>query len=321
MLFVDNENVTDPRLNLAIEEHLLRDLKTSEDLLLFYIDEPSVIVGRNQNTLEEINQNYVEAQGMHVVRRLSGGGTVYHDLGNLNFSFILRRGKENLVDYRKFTAPVVQALVAMGIPAEFDGRNGLLLGGRKISGCASYSMASGMVMHGTLLFDADLTRLQAALQVKPGQVISKGIKSVRSQVTNLREHLKEPMDFAAFRRRLLLGLFAGCAEIPRYPLSVQDWQAIRRLAEERYMTWEWNWGRSPDFTVQKTAHFPRGEITAQIHVQHGLIHAIDFHSDLFSQEDFKRWEQRLVGARYERQSLAAALAGEGALAEFLELLY
>jgi lipoate-protein ligase A len=309
MLFVDNENVTDPRVNLAIEEHLLRNLQAEEDILLFYINEPSIIIGRNQNTLEEINRDYVEAHGIYVVRRLSGGGTVYHDLGNMNFSFIMRRGKENLIDFKKFTAPVVRALVEMGIPAELGGRNDIQVAGRKVSGNASYSVKAGMVCHGTLLFDTDLERLSQALNVKPGKIVSKGIKSVRSRVANLREFLAEPLDIQVFRARLLQSIFHGSAEIPQYCLGEADWQAIRQFSNDRYMRWEWNWGNSPEFNVQKTHRFALGEIDARIHVQNGRIGSIKFYGDFFGQEDVAGLEAALAGVRYERGDIAQTLSG------------
>ncbi len=308
MLFVDNGKVTDPRLNLAIEEHILRDIDPGEDILLFYINEPSIIIGRNQNTLEEINPDYVQAHGIHVVRRLSGGGAVYHDLGNLNFSFIMRRGKEYLIDFKTFTAPVVRALNEMGIPAELGGRNDIQVEGRKISGNASYSTGKGMVVHGTLLFDADLTRLSEALQVKPGKIVSKGIKSVRSRVVNIRPFLKGPMDIETFRLRLLHGIFSGCSEIPQFVLTEKDWEAVRLLSAERYQRWEWNWGHSPEFNVQKTQRFPVGEIDARIDVQNGLIRSIKFYGDFFGQGEVAELEERLAGVRYDRPSLAEALS-------------
>ncbi len=310
MIFVDNENVTDPRINLAIEEHLLRNLESEEDILLFYINEPSIIIGRNQNTLEEINRDYVEAHGIHVVRRLSGGGAVYHDLGNLNFSFIMRGGKESLVDFKKFTAPVVRALVEMGIPAELGGRNDIQVDGRKVSGNASYRVKAGTVCHGTLLFDADLSRLSEALNVKPDKIVSKGIKSVRSRVANLREFLEPAMDIHTFRQRILQSIFAGATAIPQYRLGEADWRAIRAISAERYQRWEWNWGGSPEFNVQKTRRFTMGEVDARIHVQNGRIQAIKFYGDFFGQEDVAGLESALVGVRYEREEIARALGRE-----------
>lgn len=307
MIFVDNEGVTDPRVNLAVEEFLLRRLATPEDVLLFYVNAPSIIIGRNQNTLEEINREYVEAHGIHVVRRLSGGGAVYHDLGNLNFSFITHSADENFHNFRKFTAPVIRVLQSLGVPAELGGRNDILAGGRKISGNAQYIAAQRMVSHGTLLFDSDLSHVAEALNVKASKIESKGIKSVRSRVTNIVEFLPAPMDLAEFRARLLSGIFAGADPIPQYRLTTADWQAIHALARERYMRWEWNFGRSPDFNIQKSRRFPGGEIDARIDVAQGLIRTIKFYGDFFGRGDVAELERRLTGVRYEPGALAEAL--------------
>lgn len=307
MIFVDNESVTDPRINLAIEEYLLRHFDTSEDVLLFYVNAPSIIIGRNQNTLEEVNREYVEAHGIHVVRRLSGGGAVYHDLGNLNFSFITHSADENFHNFRKFTAPVIRVLQALGVPAELGGRNDILAGGRKISGNAQYIAAQRMVSHGTLLFDSDLSHVAEALNVKASKIESKGIKSVRSRVANIVEFLPATMDLAAFRATLLQGIFAGADPIPQHHLTPEDWQAIRALAGERYMRWEWNYGRSPDFNVHKSRRFAGGEIDARIDVAQGLIRTIKFYGDFFGRGDVAELEHRLTGVRYEPGALAEAL--------------
>lgn len=309
MIFVDNEQVTDPRVNLAIEEHLLRQLETGEDILLFYVNEPSIIIGRYQNTLEEINPTYVQAHGIHVVRRLSGGGAVYHDLGNLNFSFITRRAAEDIHNFKKFTAPVIRVLRELGVPAELGGRNDILAAGKKISGNAQYITSRRMVSHGTLLVDSDLERVVEALRVKPSKIQSKGIKSVRSRVANISEFLPERLEVERLRLLLLQGIFDGAAEVPRYRLGAADWDAIHHLAEERYKTWEWNWGHSPDFNIQRSMRFELGEIDARIDVQGGHIQTIKFYGDFFSQGAPGALEARLAGARYERESLAAALAG------------
>ena len=309
MLFVDNEKTTDPRVNLAIEEYLLRNLEIEDDILLFYINEPSIIIGRNQNTLEEINLAYVEEHGIHVVRRLSGGGAVYHDLGNLNFSFITLSGKENLHNFKKFTAPVIQALNEMGVPAELRGRNDIVVGDRKISGNASFGARGRMFSHGTLLYDSDLSHLTEALQVKPGKFESKGIKSIRSRVANINEFIDEPMDIETFRLRLLESIFSGERVIPQYLLTPADWYAIDQLCTERYKCWDWNYGQSPAFNLQKTQRFPAGEIDARIDVQNGLVQSVKFYGDFFGQEDVAELQERLAGVRYRRESIAEVLQG------------
>lgn len=306
MIFVDNQGNTDPSLNLAAEEYLLRQVLPGEDILLFYINEPSIIIGRNQNTLEEINQAYVEANHIHVVRRLSGGGAVYHDLGNLNFSFINPNTPDNVLNFQKFTAPVIRSLREMGVPAELSGRNDILVDGRKISGNAQYIAGKRMVSHGTLLFNSDLSRVSEALNVKQSKIASKGIKSVRSRVANISEFLIEPMDIGAFRTRLLYSLFEE-GRLQEYRLTGSDWQAIHALADERYRRWDWNYGRSPDFNIQKTRRFAGGEIDARIDVQGGFIQQVKFYGDFFGQGDPAELEARLAGLRYTSADLSRAL--------------
>lgn len=328
MQFVDNEKNYDPRVNLAIEEYLLRSLPVTDDILLFYINEPSIIVGRNQNALEEINREYVEAHNIHVVRRLSGGGAVYHDHGNLNYSLITRGGREDAINFKKFTAPVVTALNEMGIPAELSGRNDILVDGRKVSGTAIYSTSQGIVCHGTLLYKTDLTRLSDALNVKQTKIASKGIKSVRSRVVNISEFLKSPMNIEDFRLQIMRGIFAPAVEIPQYHLTQKDWDAIQTLSNQRYMTWEWNFGQSPAFNVQKVQRFPFGEIDARIEVENGLVQSIKFFGDFFGEEDVEILEKLLKGIRYSPENIANALQDEDidhffsglSLQEFLEFV-
>jgi lipoate-protein ligase A len=311
MIFVDQGKINDASINLAIEEYLLRNIEPDEDILLFYINAPSIIIGRHQNTIEEINQPYVEAHNIRVVRRLSGGGAVYHDLGNLNFSFITQNARENVHNFRKFTEPVIKALQEMGVPAELSGRNDILADGRKISGNAQYITTRRMFNHGTLLFNSDLSHVQDALNVKQSKIVSKGIKSVRSRVANISEFLKTPMTIEEFRSRVLTGIFAGASAqgVPQYHLTAEDWAEINKLTEERYRSWDWNYSESPAFNVQKVNRFPFGEIDARIDVQRGVIRSIKFFGDFFSQAEPSELEQRLLGARYAQADLQRALEG------------
>ena len=183
MYFIDNKGITDPQINLAIEEYALRTMDTDKDsFLLFYINAPSIIIGKNQNTIEEIDTEYVDANGIKVVRRLSGGGAVYHDLGNLNFSFITKDDGDSFRNFKKFTEPVVEALAGMGVKAELLGRNDILVEGRKISGNAQFSTNGRMFSHGTLMFDTAIDEVVSALKVRKDKIESKGIKSIRSRV-------------------------------------------------------------------------------------------------------------------------------------------
>ena len=224
MIFIHNEGITDPHLNLALEEYALRSFDYDHDYLLFYINEPSIIIGRNQNTLEEINHKYVEDKGIHVVRRISGGGAVYHDTGNLNFSFITDYDKKSLNNFEKFTAPIVRVLNTMGVDAELSGRNDLQVDDRKISGNAQFSSVDRMFSHGTLLFDSDLGEVTNALDVKMNKIESKGHKSVRSRVANISEFMDDSMETATFRQKLLEGLYEDRDEFQTYHLTEYEWK-------------------------------------------------------------------------------------------------
>jgi lipoate---protein ligase len=329
MIYVDNENTVDPRINLAIEEHLLRNFSHSEDILLFYINEPSIIIGRNQNALEEINHKYVLENQIHVVRRLSGGGAVYHDLGNLNYSFITGNGKENFNNFKKFTAPIIQALQDLGVKAELGKRNDILVDKRKISGNAQYLTGTRMVSHGTLLFNSDLSHVDQALQVKMNKITSKGIKSVRSSVVNIIEFLSQPIEMDSFRKYLLNSIFRNSQQLNAYELAEDDWRAINKLAEERYSRWEWNFGRSPDFNVHVVKRFPAGEIDVRIEVQRGNIAEIRFYGDLIDSAYISDLEEKLMGVRYDKFHLTEVTKGidlsdyfPGVSAtEFMSILY
>jgi lipoate---protein ligase len=307
MRFVNNQNEHDPAANLALEEYVLRNAQMDEDLLLLYINEPSIIIGRHQNLFEEINRDYVEQHGIHVVRRLSGGGTVYHDLGNLNFSFITEALAENFRNFKKFTAPVIRALAELGVPAELNGRNDLLIDGRKISGTAQYISKGRMVSHGTLLFNADLSHVTEALHVQEGQFSSKAIRSVRSRVTNICDFLSQPMDIETFKGHLLAQIFPGAAPIPEYTLGVEDWAAVRKMADERFRGWEWTYGHSPDFSVEKRKRFLGGEVVARLDIQQGLIRSVTFSGDFFAHAETSLLEQCLIGARYNPSDISHAL--------------
>ncbi|MEH7122029.1 lipoate--protein ligase [Bacillus sp. JJ1773] len=328
MLFIDNKGITDPRINLAIEEYALKNLDINETYLLFYINEPSIIIGKNQNTIEEINTEYVEGNGIHVVRRLSGGGAVYHDLGNLNFSFITKDDGESFHNFRKFTEPVVHALQKLGVNAELSGRNDLTAEGRKISGNAQFSTKGKMFSHGTLLFDSEIDSVVSALKVKKDKIESKGIKSIRSRVANISEFLSEKMTIEEFRLLLLQNIFGG-EKIEEYKLTDEDWEKIHQLSKERYQNWDWNYGKSPKFNLQHSHRFPVGQIDIRLEVEGGTIQHCKIFGDFFGVGDVAELEERLTGLRYERSAIEKAIEdidvkyyfGNITKEDFLNLIY
>ncbi|WZY00920.1 lipoate--protein ligase [Bacillus sp. FSL W7-1360] len=329
MKFIDNEQITDPRINLAIEEWALKHLNEDETYLLFYINEPSIIIGKNQNTFEEINLDYIKENAIHVVRRLSGGGAVYHDLGNLNFSFITKDDGASFNDFQKFTEPVVRALAELGVDAKLTGRNDIQVGERKISGNAQFTTKGRMFSHGTLLFNSEIEHVVSALNVKDEKIRSKGIKSIRSRVANIAEFLAEPMSMTDFKAHLLKHIFHTNETIPTYKLSQQDWTDIHSLSEARYKNWDWNFGKSPAFDIQRAKRFPIGTIDVRLNVRKGVITSCKIYGDFFGTQDVAELADVLIGTRYAFEPLQQVLApvdlqgyfGTIDADDFLQLLY
>ncbi|MFS0668342.1 lipoate--protein ligase [Peribacillus frigoritolerans] len=307
MLFIDNKGITDPRINLAIEEYVLKHLNIDETYLLFYINRPSIIIGRNQNTIEEINSDYVDEKGITVVRRLSGGGAVYHDLGNLNFSFITKDDGDSFHNFKKFTQPVVETLEKLGIHAELSGRNDILAEGKKISGNAMFSTKGRMFSHGTLLFQSEMDHIVSALKVKKDKIESKGIKSIRSRVGNIADFLKEPMSVEEFRSFLLQNIFKETGKVTEYVLTETDWEKIHEISEDRYQNWEWNYGKSPKFNLQNSHRFPVGSVDIRLEVNRGIIENCKIYGDFFGVGEVADIERKLTGTRYEKEAISRVL--------------
>ncbi|ULT58088.1 lipoate--protein ligase [Neobacillus drentensis] len=329
MLFIDNKGITDPHINLAIEEYALKNLDINETYLLFYINEPSIIIGKNQNTIEEINTDYVETNGIHVVRRLSGGGAVYHDLGNLNFSFITKDDGESFHNFQKFTEPVVEALQKLGVNAMLSGRNDLEVEGRKISGNAQFSTKGRMFSHGTLMLNSEIENVVSALKVKKDKIESKGIKSVRSRVANISEFLTKKVSIEEFRSLLLKNIFGAQDDIPEYSLTEEDWEKIHQLSKERYQNWDWNYGKSPKFNLQHSHRFPVGSIDVRLDVNKGLIENCKIYGDFFGVGEVNEIERKLTGIRYDKREIEQVLSdidtkhyfGNISKEEFINLIY
>ncbi|MPZ19918.1 MAG: lipoate--protein ligase [Luteitalea sp.] len=315
LAYIDNEHITDPRINLAIEEYALRYLDPRYTYVLFYVNEPSIIVGHNQNTFEEINLRYVRDRGIHVVRRLSGGGAVYHDAGNLNFSFITDHRPDRLHNFRFFTEPVVRVLQSMGVAAELQGRNDLMVDGRKISGNAQFSTTRRMFSHGTLLFNSNLEEISHALNVQQDKIQSKGHQRVRNRVANIADYSEKEVDVPTFRMQLLNGIFAGSG-VRRQRLSAQDWSGVRRIMERRYARWDWNVGASPRFNVARVRRFAFGEVDARLEVRKGRIDQIHIFGDFLGTGVVRRIEQALRGVSYDPEVLQKALRGLDLRASF-----
>lgn len=329
MLFIDNEQHYDPMINLAIEEYCLKYLDPEETYLLFYINQPSIIIGKNQNTIEEINTKYVEDNGIKVVRRLSGGGAVYHDKGNLNFSFITKDDGDSFHNFKKFTEPVIKALEKLGVKAELSGRNDIMADGRKISGNAQFATRGRIFSHGTLLFDSEIEHVVSALNVKKEKIESKGIKSIRSRVANISELMDQKMTTEEFRKILLSYIFDTNGNVPQYRLTEKDWEKIHEISRDRYQKWEWNYGRSPKFNLQHSKRFSAGSIDLRLEVKKGVIQDCKIFGDFFGVGDIADIEKRLIGQQYDRKTISDVLEdmdmrhyfGNVSKEDFLDLIY
>ncbi|MBA5729944.1 lipoate--protein ligase [Aerococcaceae bacterium INB8] len=334
MIFVDNGNNYDASLNIALETYLVENRLVDEPILLFYINEPSIIVGRNQNTTEEINQSYVDEHNVQVVRRMSGGGSVYHDLGNFCFCFI-KDDDGTFRDFKSVTEPIIEALHKMGATeAALEGRNDLLIDGKKFSGNAMYAKDGRMTAHGTILFDSDLDETNNVLKPRKAKIESKGIKSVRSRVTNIKPYVDEKyrdLSTEEFRDLILLEIFGvdKREDVPELKLTDEIWEGVYKLREERMGNWEWNYGKSPDFDFEQSHKFPFGFVDIRFNVRQGVIEDARIYGDFFGLGNIKDVEEKLNGVRYERQAVTEALAdvdvnkyfGNTTLEEIVNLIF
>lgn len=294
-----------PYYNFALEDYLLQQAPL-DDYLFFYVHRPSIIVGKFQNTLEEVNQDFVQDEDIVVARRLSGGGAVYHDQGNLNFSFVHPADHADMNNFKKFTQPVVDALQSLGLDAHLSGRNDILIGDKKVSGNAQCYAKGRILHHGTLLFDADMSNLAKSLKVKDLKISSKGIKSVRSRVTNITDELKSPMSIQAFQD-YLLETFKTERDISPYTLSPEAQAYIDKKAE-LFSSWDWNWGKSPKYSLDKTQKFTCGLINAKINVNKGVIQDLRIFGDFFTSQPLAGLEEALRDVPFHRPALKEALA-------------
>lgn len=299
---------TDPRFNLALEQYVFDELPRDKEYFMLWQNENAIIVGKHQNTIEEINLEYVKSQKIQVVRRLSGGGAVYHDLGNLNFTFILDAGEVEDLDLSFFSTPIVKALKKLGLEVEQNGRNDITIDGRKFSGSAQYIKEGRIMHHGTILFNSDLNKIAAALAVSKDKVESKGVKSVKSRVTNLIDYLPKKISLEEFKELLKTYVFEQIDE--QYYLTEADLQRILEIKKERYDTWEWNYGHSPKYSITKERYFPNcGKIQLNMEVDKGTIMKFATSGDYFGMGAQEELENLLVGKKLEEKELKDALRG------------
>ncbi len=305
MLIIRRHN-TDPYFNLATEEYVLKEIR--DDSFMLWRNAPAIIVGKHQNTLAEINVDYVKQHNIKVVRRLSGGGAVFHDLGNLCFTFTQKGENDKLIDFRRYTEPILEVLIKMGINAKFEGRNDLTIDGRKFSGNAEHIWKNKVLHHGTLLFSSHMPNLSEALNADPLKFKDKAVKSIRSRVTNISEHLKDPMDVLEFSSLIETHIMGKNPDAVLYELTDEDHRKINELVQSKYSTWEWNFGYSPKYNFRKILRTENsGTIEFDLDVREGIIMQIRIYGDYFNLYDTEDIEKALTGVPHNQDAIRKAL--------------
>lgn len=301
MIYIENTS-RDPYFNLALEEYLMTNHEITDDIFLLWQNANTIVVGRNQNVYEEINLKNVIADQVKVVRRLSGGGTVYHDVGNLNFTFIKQKNSWLLNNYDYFLKIILQTLNKLGLEPYFSGKNDILINQKKISGNAQYANQTRILHHGTLLFDVNLSKLSKYLQSNSVKLQSKGIKSVRSCVTNILPLLRNKITIQELQDLIIAELLRN--NYQKLVLSAAQIAAVKQLAQEKYATWVWNFGTSPDFKIKKQRFFlNKGTINLGMDVSGGIIQNIKIYGDFMGYHGTELIEQELIGCRYDVQDI------------------
>ncbi len=303
MKIVLNEN-TSLSFNMAAEEYMMKHF--DDDIFMLWRAERSVLIGKNQNALAEINYDYVKEHDINVVRRLSGGGTVFCDLGNTNFAFIVT-DKKSFSDFRKFTKPILEVLQKLGVNAEFSGRNDLTIEGKKFSGNAQYKYKDRLLHHGTLLFSSDLGDLTNSINPPKIKYESKGISSVKSRVTNIKAHLKNDIDIIKFRELINNHILETVEDAEFYHFSDNDIQEIESIEKKRFNTWTWNYGNSPKYKSTHCNKFKGGVLEVHYEISKGKIQGVKFFGDFFSRHDVSDIENKLINVLHEENAIKKAL--------------
>lgn len=297
----------DPAYNVALEAYAFQKLTDIDEIFILWINEPAIIIGRHQNTIQEINKEFIDKNGIHVVRRLSGGGAVYHDLNNLNYTIISNNTQEGAFDFQTFSKPVIDTLAKLGVKAEFTGRNDLEINGQKFAGNAQAYYKGRMMHHGCLLFDVDMSVIGQALKVSKDKIESKGIKSVRARVTNIVDHLSDKITVQEFSDAILAQMKEEYPEMDEYVLSDAELSEIQAMRDNQFATWDWTYGKAPEYTIERGVRYPAGKITTYANVENSTIKSVKIFGDFFGVKPVDDIEKMLEGVRYDYKDVLAAL--------------
>jgi lipoate-protein ligase A len=292
---------------MAFDEFALESLPLDEPVFYLWRNAPSVIIGLNQSAYAEVNLDYLKEHGIALARRVTGGGAVYHDLQNLNYT-IVGKSRDLNADYPDYLHYMVNALRQLGVPAELSGRNDIMVDGRKCSGYAKRVWKDRLMVHGTLMFDVDLSVLQQALSVPGSKMAASGVASVRSKVANLKDYLPGYADVLALKDALHAILAGTDSEVM---LTAGQQDGIEKIADEKFRTWNWLYGRSPEAEFKAFRKFPCGTVEMSWSVRHGLLEDVRFGGDFLGNRPAEDLAARLDGLRYDKATLLAALQGAG----------
>ena len=288
MIYIKDTGSNDPAYNIALEEYCFKNLRQFDEIFFLWRNEPTIVVGKYQNTIEEINSEYTKEKGINIVRRISGGGAVYHDLNNLNYTIISNKDKGNGFNFKEFSFPIIETLAELGVKANFTGRNDLEIDGQKFCGNAQAYVKGRVMHHGCILFNVDFSALGDALKVSKDKIESKGVKSVRSRVTNILPHLKEPITVEKF--------------------SEEELKIIDKNAKEKHRNWDWVYGQSPEYNITRGKRFSNGKVQIFANVVNSKIKSIKIYGDFFgTKEDLSEFEGKLTGIKYTPEDVKEAL--------------
>ncbi len=300
MKYIEFDNYMRSSHAFAVEEYIMKNQEFEDEYFMFWRTKPTLMIGRFQNTIQEINSQFAKKNDIDIIRRNSGGGTVYTDPDCWQFSFITWKNAGQVKDFRDFTKPVVDALIKLGVDAEFAGRNDLHAAGKKFSGNAQFGMKDRFLHHGTILFDTNLENLVRSLNVTDEKIISKGIQSVRERVTNIRPYLNDDMDSPKFRDTMIEILRGDMKQIE---LSDKDLIEIEKIEKDKFLTWDWNYGNSPAFNITRSNRFDGGKVEVQLDVKNGIIETCSIFGDFFCNGDISIIQIAVIGCKYKSSSV------------------
>lgn len=295
---------TDANLNFALEKYLIDELDVADGYFMFWRTTPTLMIGRYQNARAEVNMEHAKKMNINIVRRITGGGTIYTDMNGWQFSFINKAHDKKEINFHTYTKPIIDALASLDVTAVKSGRNDLLIDDKKFSGNAQYVKKNVMLHHGSILFNTDLSQLVRSLTPDDEKLISKGIKSVKSRVTNVADHMSKKMTSLEFRDVMIKYL---TADMQTYELSEADLKRIMEIKAEVFDSWNWNFGRDPKFNITKENRFAGGKLHVDSLVNSGHIDEIKFYGDFFAKEGVNELELALVGCAYEEDAIKKTL--------------